>query len=532
MDNYSVEEIEELILPCLDSTAHTLTTLFSHHTTRPFSPLHYKVFEFLDITEHRLVCLAAPRGFGKTTMIGLGFPARLALFRIVPYIVYISCSVSEAAKKVKILAQELQYNPLVKELFGNLKGVKWAEETGEIELSDENGPFCFIQARGAGSQVRGLKWRQHRPGIFIVDDLEDKDEAKNEKIRKDLKEWFFSDLMGAMDNAEDSTSRLIVIGTVVHQDSLLANLIDERVEIDVEAYGLDDEAKAILETREKFFSLRLEACNDKYESCWPSFLSTAAIRAKAAAYKARGQLDVFFMEFRNIVIATENATFLDSFFKYYSEGDPSAKEELQESETIILIDPCKKKKGDGAKAAIIGVSFNAKKGKIFVRDLINEKLVADELYEKACDMADTLGTNIIGVEVTGLEDYIIFPFQQYITLKRKKFYEIVEIKATGDKEDRIRGLNPFYRMGIIYHNNADHVKGPLETQLLGFPRSKYWDAMDILSHMIKMFDLGNRVFSRPAIELEKGVDYTEEAEYAQLLLEDRREGKIEAWQVC
>lgn len=528
----SSTDIEELILPCLDSTAHTLTTLFSHHITRPFCELHYEIFDLIDDTSKRLVCLAAPRGFGKTTVIGLGLPARLALFREAPYIVYVSASVSEAAKKVKILAQELEYNPLIKELFGSLKGVKWAEEKGEIELSDENGPFCFIQARGAGSQVRGLKWREHRPSIFIVDDLENKDEAKNEVIRKDLKSWFFSDLMGAMDNSESSTSRLILIGTVVHQDSLLANLIDERTEIKGEDFGLDEESLAILEQREKFFALRLEACNDLYESCWPEFLSTAAVKARAAAYRARGELDVFYMEFRNIVIATEDASFLPGMFRYFDEQDGLTKVDIAESETIILVDPCKKKKGDGAKAAVVGISFNSKVNKVFIRDVVNKKITHNELYKEACDMADRLGTNIIGVEVTGIEDYIIFPFHQYITQERKKFYEIVEVKATGDKEDRIRGLAPFYRMGTIYHSLTDHVKGVLETQLLAFPRGKFVDVIDALSHMIKMFDLGNRCFSRQVIELEKGKSYSLEDEYEQLRIEDKSEGALPIFRVC
>lgn len=528
----SPSEIDELIGPCLDSTAATLVTLFGHHITRPFSPVHHEIFKLIDDSTKRLVCLAAPRGFGKSTVIGLGLPARLALFREAPYIVYVSASVSEAAKKVKILAQELEYNPLVKELFGSLKGVKWAEEKGEIELCDENGPFCFIQARGAGSQVRGLKWREHRPSIFIVDDLEDKDEAKNEVIRKDLKSWFFSDLMGAMDNAEGSNSRLILIGTVVHQDSLLANLIDERDEIRAEDFALDEEAAKILEEKEKFFALRLEACNDLYESCWPAFLSTAAIRARAAAYKARGELDVFYMEFRNIVIATEDATFLPGTFRYFDEQNDLDKVDIVEGETIVIIDPCKKKNGNGAKAAIVGITFNQRNNKIFIRDVVNKKITHNDLYKEAIELADRIETNIIGVEVTGIEDYIIFPFQQYIAQNCKKYYELVEIKATGDKEDRIRGLAPFYRMGNIYHSNMDHVKGPIETQLLGFPRGKFVDVIDALSHMIKMFDLGNRCFTRNVIELEAGKDYSVEDEYEQLRLEDKLEGPLPTFRIC
>jgi len=172
----SEREIDEVLKPCLFSTAVMAVTFFKHHVTRAFCGVHNAIFELIDDDEKRLIALGAPRGFGKTTVVGLFFCARKLLFRFTPYIVYISSSQTEAAKKVKTLASELQYNPLIKELFGDVRGTKWAEEAGELELIDEKGvPFACIQAKGSGSQVRGMNWRGHRPGLFIVDDLEDKE---------------------------------------------------------------------------------------------------------------------------------------------------------------------------------------------------------------------------------------------------------------------------------------------------------------------------------------------------------------------
>jgi len=415
-------------------------------------------------------------------------------------------------------------------LFGNLKGVKWAEEAGELELVDENGiPFCFIQAKGSGSQVRGLNWRGHRPTIFIVDDLEDKDEVKNEMIRKKQKEWFFSDLMGAMDNADYSESRLIVIGTVVHQDSLLANLLEERKEMDSSEMELTEEEIEILETREKFYSIRLEACNDKYESMWPEYMSTARIRAKAAAYRWRGELSLFFMEFRNIVIATEDSPFQASFFRHYSEGQEKWKGFLANCENVIIVDPAKTVNPKSADTAILGIGFNPINNMIFLRQCENGKYHPEETFAKACDMADLLKTSVIGFEVTGLSEYATWPFQQYINT-RSKYYELVEIKANKEKDERIRGLIPFYRMGVVYHNVMAAIHGPLESQLLSFPFSKLKDVMDCFANIIKMFKLGERNFSQQRINADGSISEEEisiEEEYKQLEDEDREEGTAE-----
>jgi len=523
----SQEEIDELLLECIDDTAMTAVTLFTDHITRPFCPLHMTILNLLDDDSKRLVAIAAPRGFGKTTLIGLCFIARKALFRHAPYIVYISATAAEAAQKVKTLARELIESPIIKELFGNLQGVKWAEEKGEIELVDATGkPFCFIQAKGAGNQVRGLKWGKHRPSMFLVDDLEDKEDAQSEEMRKKLKKWFFSDLIGAMDNADMSDSRLVLIGTVVHQDSLLRNLIDEATEITFEDAD-QQEMVDLIANREKFHTVILEACNDNYESVWPEFISTTSIRAKAEAYRQRGLLDIFFMEFRNMVIAGEEATFQQSMFRYYSEQSEDFKNELKngEIETIIIIDPAKTANTKSAFTAVIAVGFNSIRNKIYFRDCINFKETPDKIFKAGVDMARRFKTHVLGIEVTGLNNFVTFPFHQYIA-GQDWYIDLIEIKALKDKSLRVGGLAPLYRMGAIYHNEDLHVRGSLEAQLLSFPYSKYWDVMDCFANCIEMFDIGERSFTQQASATVTASHEHNLDEFERLMIEDRKEAPI------
>jgi hypothetical protein len=64
--------------------------------------------------------------------------------------------------------------------------------------------------------------------------------------------------------------------------------------------------------------------------------------------------------------------------------------------------------------------------------------------------------------------------------RREEYFNITELKATGKKEDRIRGLIPMFRNGVIKHRK--HMK-ELEDELLTFPVGKYDDVIDSLAYL-------------------------------------------------
>jgi hypothetical protein len=66
-------------------------------------------------------------------------------------------------------------------------------------------------------------------------------------------------------------------------------------------------------------SVRLEICDDDLKSKWPDFMTDEEVRKLYESFKRRGQLDVFYREYRNIPISTETATFKQEMFKYYDE---------------------------------------------------------------------------------------------------------------------------------------------------------------------------------------------------------------------
>ena len=117
-------------------------------------------------------------------------------------------------------------------------------------------------------------------------------------------------------------------------------------------------------------------------------------------------------------------------------------------------------------------------------------------------MAIKNNAKVIGIETTGLEEFIKQPIKNYMFRELNGlFFELIWLKARGGRNDekgkieRIKGLIPYYRLGYIYHN-ASHVEiAKLESQLLMFPRSRLWDLMDGAAYIVEMLELGERYFS-------------------------------------
>ena len=152
-----------------------------------------------------------------------------------------------------------------------------------------------------------------------------------------------------------------------------------------------------------------------------------------------------------------------------------------------------------------------------------KRMHPDEMYDETIGMAQRLGARTVGIEVTSLNEFIIHPFKNHMLQKRQMF-NIVELKPRGKKEQRIRSLIPWYRLGMIYHNNSG-VCGPLEDQLLSFPRSAFDDAMDALAYVVEMMDLGERYFGRS----EAGEEIPA-SEYAELERLDALEPAFAGWE--
>lgn len=216
--------------------------LADHFQSEP-APMHQRLAkEFPDwITAdgrgYKLVLW--PRGFAKTTWAALVTPLWSVVFCKRHYIVLMSDSLDQAKSYLETLKDQFETNERIIEDFGLLRGKTW--KTDEIRCLpsyaanltptgvDENGnpvvrvkqsDTIFVKALGTRQKIRGRKTKQYRPDLILMDDVENTIAVRSEMQRGTLLQLFDQDIL----KAGQPDTKFLIVGNLIHHDSLLANL--------------------------------------------------------------------------------------------------------------------------------------------------------------------------------------------------------------------------------------------------------------------------------------------------------------------
>jgi len=194
---------------------------FPHYAKYPFNQFHRDCFEFYrDHTRGIRVIDGAPRGYAKSTVKGLFKPLHDLAYGLENYILYVSCTESQAVAKLKDIRAEIVTNDGLFATYGMQFSRKNPGESSFTIISSDQ--EIFLQAVGSGTEIRGLRFHENRPSKIILDDVEDSEEVFNEEIRDKVKSWYFE----VISNLGSNETNIEVIGTVLHKKSLLKSLVE------------------------------------------------------------------------------------------------------------------------------------------------------------------------------------------------------------------------------------------------------------------------------------------------------------------
>lgn len=408
----------------------------------------------IDMERAKFTSIVMPRGFSKTTLVGLACILYKILYQEHKFIVYVSETARAADLQLGNVKYELATNPLIQLCFGNIKPARDSELKWTANFF-QTMTGIVVASRGRGAQIRGLNVNGQRPDIILVDDVEDKESVKTVEQREKTREWFFGDLMPALP-AMDPEATIMCLGTVLHNEALLM----------------------VLENDPEWTSLRFGATDRDGAPLWEDNMPLAALERKKQSYALAGLLHAYYMEYESTLRAAESSKFSGPFLV-----KPEWRGELDC--VAMALDPAISAKA-GADFCSIAVAGITTKGFILLLDIwMQTGVPPDQQVDMFYALDKQWDVQRHGVETIAYQAALVYLIRGEM-FRRKRYFVINEIKhGNTRKDERILGiLQPRYKNGFIGHLRRFPE---YESQLLDFPNGKK-DGPDAFAMAITLLD--------------------------------------------
>lgn len=419
-----------------------------------FKPTHNEVGRIvrLDLDRAKYTLAIMPRGFSKTTLIGLAGMLYKILFRENKFIVYISETATAAELQLRNVKFELASNPMIQLCFGMLKPDRMSELkwTNDFFQTTSGVVVC---SRGRGGQIRGLNVNAQRPDCILFDDVEDKESVKTIEQREKTREWCYGDMMPALP-AMDPNATIIGLGTVLHQEALLM----------------------VLKNDPDWTTCIFGAVDKDGDCLWEDNMNKAALERKKQSYALAGMLSTYYREYESTIRGGDGKPFPGPFLlrpEWAGELDATA----------LACDPAISEEAGADFFGLAAVGITTR-GNYLIRGIHLEKGVpVERQVELYFEFSRKYNCSLHGVESIAYQKALVQMIRREM-FRQKRVFVVEEMKhgRTG-KDERIQGiLRPLYANGFLAHA----TRFPLyEAQLLDYPDGKK-DGPDVVAQALKL----------------------------------------------
>ena len=326
--------------------------------------------------------------------------------------------------------------------------------------------YWQTQNKGGYTSVgRGGSTTGKGANIFLIDDpLKDREEAESETIRNKTWDWYTSVVTTRL----EKHGAIIIIMTRWHMDDLVARVLESSKNTGEKWEIISFPAVAVVD--EKYRRIGEPLWKDKKD------LDELNIIKHQNIYD-------WYSLYQQMPIASEIQEFKPEYFTYFEETDLPKTFDID-----ITIDPAISKKKDACNTAIVAVGKSIELPDWFILDYKVGKFDPLELIDLTFFIFNELRktypfANIkLWIEGIAYQESLKYFFEEEMR-RRNQYINLEMFKDTQDKFQRIRGLIPLLKTGII--KTRRHMK-ELEDELLLFPVGKTIDIADALAFHIKI----------------------------------------------
>jgi predicted phage terminase large subunit-like protein len=462
-----------------------------------YSRMHHELFSALAaITTKRKarLAIAAPRGHAKSTIVSLVYVLWCILYSKEKLIILASNTREQAVTLLKDIKHQLKTNPLLLSDFPEICIEKKPKPWRDSRIQLPNG--AMVCAYGVGQSPRGLKNDKDRPGLIIADDLENEEQAESEEQREKLTNWF----KGALLNTGHPDTNVIVIGTILHHNSLLAALVGPQktpgwcgkkykaVEQFTSNPQLWEKWSAIFSGREEFkgqagveaartfYELNKEAMLKDTKVLWPQLEDYYQLMSIRETEGIRS----FMREKQNEPIDPAQCIFNQDKFVFWDD-------EFRDTQHLIeaigkrglfygACDPSMGRSIKGDYAAIIVLLKDIKTNILYVIVADITYRTPDATIQRIIQYADIYRFLQFAVESNNFQQMMVDDLQRRL-LQKGHNIKIQSLPHSSQKQSRICSLEPYVSQGFLRFSRKHQE---LLQQLTQFPLAKNDDGPDAL----------------------------------------------------
>ena len=325
-----------------------------------------------------------------------------------------------------------------------------------------------IVARGSEQRIRGIKWEGKRPDLLIGDDLEDDEQVESKERREKFKNWFFKALLPVLGKG----GRAIIVGTILHFDSLLANLLKS----------------------ESWYSVKFRAHNEDFSTIlWPEMFPKERLELIRRDYINLGIPEGYSQEYLNEPLDESVAYFRKSDFEKMTPDDFSKRKEYYAAIDMAI---SQQERADYTAIAVCSVD---EAGMLCVEHVLRDRMDSLQIIEAMFAIHAKYKPELFTVEQEKIAK-AIGPFLEAEMFKRGIFINLNPLHPVKDKSSRARSIQARMRAGGVRFNTEASWFPDLQQEMLRFPKDKHDDMVDALAWVGLTLEKINE--ARPSKEIE------------------------------
>ena len=427
-----------------------------HYVQHPSPSFHDDFFKITEKDKIKNAVIIAFRNSAKSTIFNLSYPLWAILGKQQKkFIVIASQTQRQARQHLLNIKKELETNLLLRADLGPFK--EETDEWGSLSLIIPK-YGAKIMASSTEQSIRGLRHGRYRPDLIIGDDLEDLESVKTKESRDKLFTWFNGDIIPA----GDSNTRVIIIGNLLHDDSLLMKLIDS-----IEQKKLDGIYR------------KYPLINDKGNITWPGkFPNQESIEN----LKRTMSNSAFQREFMLKILPEEDQVIFPEWIQYYDNLPPT--HNIGYRYAAVGIDLAISETNSADYTAMVSALIYGNRDNLQIYILpnpINERLNFPDAIQRAKQLSQNLGHGHLFIESVGYQS-------SFFQLLKQEGYPAEEFKVGGlDKRTRLSMTAPAIKSAKILFPRQGAEK--LISQLIGFGRERHEDLVDAFTAVVlKVFE--------------------------------------------